>query len=87
VAVPVSDVLVRKRGHWYHISDEGTAVQAAGAPPGWLEVAERIVAEVGLNVNRRGVVFVSAVEGRDIDALKQLVADTSRDVYNALLEL
>jgi hypothetical protein len=77
---------VRKRGRRYDIGDEASAVSAAGKPPGWLRVAERIVADVGLNVNRRGVVFVSAVEGRDIASLTLLVADTSLAVYTALLE-
>jgi hypothetical protein len=44
------------------------------------------VAEVGLNVNRRGVVFVSAVEGRDIASLVMQVAETSRAVYSTLLD-
>jgi hypothetical protein len=80
------EVNVRKRGRRYDIGDQGSAVSAAGTPPGWLEPAERIVAGVGLNVNRRGVVFVSAVEGRDIAALVMQVAETSLAVYSALLE-
>jgi hypothetical protein len=80
------EVNVRKRGRRYDIGDEGSAVSAAGTPPGWLEPAERIVAEVGLNVNRRGVVFVSAVEGRDLASLLMRVAETSLAVYSALLE-
>jgi hypothetical protein len=36
-------------------------------PPGWLAVAERVVAEEGMNVNRAGVVFVPAVERPDRD--------------------
>jgi hypothetical protein len=80
------EVTVNKRGHRYDIGDGGSAVEAAGAPRGWLEIAEGFVAEVGLNVNRRGVVFVSAVEGRDIAALVLKVAETSLAVYSALLE-
>lgn len=80
-------VRVRKRGRRYDIDDDGAAVRCAGAPAGWLEVARRVVAEDCLNVNRRGVVFVPAVEGRDIAALAERVADSSRAVHAALLEL
>ena len=80
------EVRVRKRGHRYDISDQGGATAAAGKPAGWLGQAERVVAEVGLNVNRRGVVFVSAVEGRDIASLAMKVAETSLAVYSTLLE-
>ena len=78
---------VRKRGRKYDLDDGGAAVAAAGKPRGWLEVAERIVAEEGFNVNRAGVVFVSAFEGRDIERLAERLAATARDVHLALLEL
>lgn len=80
------EVHVRKRVHRYHISDGAAAVSAAGRPAGWLEVAERVVEEADLNVNRRGVVFVPVVEGRDIAALALRVAEASLAVYAALLE-
>ena len=40
-----------------------------------------------LNVNRRGVVFVPAVAGRDIAGLVARVAEASPTLYDALLEL
>lgn len=80
-------VHVRKREHRYDLSDSGRAVQQAGRPEGWLAVAERIAAAEGFNVNRSGAVFVPVVEGRDIASLVLRLADTSRDVYVALLEL
>jgi hypothetical protein len=80
-------VHVRKRGHRYDISDRDAAVRTAGRPPGWLEVAERVVEEFALNVNRAGVVFVPAVEGRDVAALAERVTETSRAVHAELLEL
>jgi hypothetical protein len=82
-------VFVRKRLHRYDLSDEGAAVRLAGRPPGWLDVAERVVTdEFWLNVNRRGVVFVPAVEGgMDRAWLARRVAEASRAVYQALLEL
>jgi hypothetical protein len=56
----------------------------APSAAGWS--ADRIVAEQGLNVNRTGRVFVPAVEGRDLDALVQTVAETSLAVRAALLD-
>jgi hypothetical protein len=82
-------VLVRvvHREHRYDLDDDGAAVQLAGKRSGWFEAANRIVVREALNINRRGVVFVPAVDGRDIDALAQRVAETSRQVYLTLLEL
>ena len=65
----------------------GGAVEVAGRPPGWREAAERVVAERGWNVNRDGVVFVQAVEGRDIDALVRRTGEASAAVLDALLAL
>lgn len=80
-------VLVRKRGIRFELSDEGRAVRVAGRPRGWHPVAERIVAEDGLNVARDGRVFVRVTHGRDLDALAALVAGTSLRVCDALLDL
>jgi hypothetical protein len=83
-----SDVRIRRRGHRYVIDDDGAAVAKAGRPPGWLEVARRVADAYALNVNRRGVVFVSAVEGGvDRDWLVRRVAECSAAVYQELLEL
>lgn len=78
-------VRVRKRGHRYDLDDLARATEA-GRRPGWLEVADEVVAEGGLNVNRAGVVFVSAVEGRDLAALAHKAAEASRAVSAELLE-
>jgi hypothetical protein len=82
-------VLVRvvHRERRFDLDDDGAAVRLAGARPGWLEVATEVVARASLNVNRRGVVSVPAVEGRGIDALVGRVAQASRAVYLALLEV
>ena len=80
-------ILVRKRAHRYDLDDRGAAVRKAGRPRGWLEVAERLVTEEGLNVNRAGILFVPAVEGRDLAGLAVRLADVSLAVYGALLEL
>ena len=79
-------VFVRKRGRNVDIDDRGAAVQKAGRPRGWLDVARAVVDEDSLNVNRAGVVFVPAFEGRDLAALAQRIGDCSLAVYGALLE-
>ena len=80
-------VLIRKRGPRYDLDDRGEAVHLAGTPDGWLVAAQRAVEAESLNVNRRGVVFVPAVEGRDLVRLACRVADASLAVHAALLEL
>jgi len=80
-------IRVRRRGRRYDLSDGGGALRLTRRPPGWLERAERVVAAEGFNVNRRGVVFVPAVAGRDIAVLAVRLADASRAVYLALLDL
>jgi hypothetical protein len=83
-------VLIRvgKRGRRYDIDDGGAAWRKTGASGSEaLDAAERVVRREGFNVNRRGVVFVPAVEGRDIAELARRIADTSLTVYAELLEL
>jgi hypothetical protein len=86
VGEPVQ-IFVRKRGRRYDLDDRGRATQLAGKPSGWLPVAQGIVAGYGFNVNRAGVVFVPAVEGRDLALLAMRLAETSRAVFAELLEL
>jgi hypothetical protein len=82
-------VVVRRRGRRWDFGDDGRAVELAGSPSGWLEAAERVVAEEGMNVSRAGVVFVLAVErpDRDLAALALRVGVSSRAVFVELLEL
>lgn len=80
-------IRVRHRDRRYDLDDDGAAASLAGKRSGWLDVASQVVAGEGFNVNRRGVVFVPAVEGRDIESLAQRLAETSRAVYFALLEM
>ena len=80
---------VRKRGIRYDLDDAGEAVARArrlGAPHAWLELAERVVTVEGFNVNRRGVVFVPAVEGRDIAKLATRLGACAERVHAALLD-
>ncbi len=80
-------VHVRKRGIRYELDDVAGAFAAAVEPEGWMPVADRVVAEVGLNVDRQGRVFVTVTEGRDLDRLVKQVAEASLAVYAQLLEL
>jgi hypothetical protein len=81
----VAEVIVRKRGWRFDISDDGCAVELAGRPAGWPRIAEQVVEAFALNVNRRGVVFVQATEGRR-DRLVTRVAECSVALYEELLE-
>ncbi len=81
------EIFIRKRGRRYDLDDRGCATELAGKPTGWLPVAQRVVAEEGFNVNRAGVIFVPAVEGRDIALLASRLGETSRAVFVELLEL
>ena len=81
-------VRVRQRGRRVDIDDDGAALaraRAVGTTARWLDVARRVVAADDLNVNRRGVLFVPAVEGRDIDELAARVARASRALESELL--
>lgn len=79
-------VHVRKRDGRYDVDDDGAAVRLAGEPEGWEEVAAGLVTAHGLDINPKGVVFVPAVEDRDLDALTLSVADTSVSLFSALRE-
>ena len=84
--VPVH-VSIRRRGAKYDIDDRGEAVRLAGKPQGWLEIARDVVAEDALNVNRAGVVFVSTFREASVEPLAQRIGETSKAVFDALLEL
>jgi hypothetical protein len=79
------DVIVRKRGWRFDISNGGRAVERAGRATGWSTVAERVVDTHALNVNRRGVVFVQSNEAR-LESLVSRVADCSVALYQELLD-
>jgi hypothetical protein len=83
-------ILVRKRGWRYDLDDRGSAIAKArsigAVDDDWREIAERVVVEGGFNVNRRGVVFVGAVEGRDIATLALRLGECAYAVYAALVE-
>lgn len=81
---------VRKRGRRIDLDDGGAAVaraRALGTPAEWLEIAEGVVAQEGFNVNRRGVLFVPVVEGRDLAELALRLGGTAERVHAALLDV
>ncbi|HYX89836.1 MAG TPA: hypothetical protein VE753_10740 [Gaiellaceae bacterium] len=82
-------VRLRKRGRRFDLRDDGRAVELAGRPPGWRELAVRLVErELSLNVSRDGVVFVLAVAGGlDLGRLAERVADASLALYQELLDV
>lgn len=75
---------VRKRGSRYDLTDGAAAVDLAGRPDRWFDVASGAVAP--MNINRRGVVFVAGLAGRDIADLALRLAESSRRVFLSLLE-
>jgi hypothetical protein len=79
-------VRVRRRRPVWSIDDRGRAVELAGRPGGWLEVAQRAVGEYALNVNRRGVVFVATYSDTWVEELTARTAEASRAVYQELIE-
>lgn len=80
-------IRLRKRGRRYDLDDQGAATRIGGRPDGWLELADRLVAEEGFNVNRSGLLFVPVVEGRDLAALVLRLAESSVAICGSLLEL
>jgi hypothetical protein len=81
-------IRVRRRGAWTEMDDEGEAIRRASKPPGWLDVAEAIVARQGMNVNRAGRGFVTYATGsHPEDEIEQRLAGTALAVYHGLLDL
>jgi hypothetical protein len=79
-------IRVRKRDGRYDMSDDAAAVTLAGHPLGWLSTMTHAVAEQCMNVNRRGVIFVTGFAGRDLASLARRLAECSRLTYLTLLE-
>jgi hypothetical protein len=82
-------VRLRKRGRRFELRDDGRAVELAGCPEGWRELAVQLVErELWLNVSRDGIVFVQAVEGGlHLSRLAERVAEASLALYQELLDL
>jgi hypothetical protein len=81
---------VSKREGRYSFDDRGAAARLAGRPPGWREAADAVVEAYVVNVSRQGVVFLPAVERRELtwlSSLPQRIAEASVALYGALLDL
>ena len=71
-----------------YVLDDGRAVELAGRPSGWREVAERIARERIVNVSRAGVVSLPVVAaGPGFDVIVERIARASLELYLELLEL
>ena len=79
-------IQVRKRDGRYDLTDAAAAVGLAGRHGDWLAIAADVVSDLGMNVNRRGVVYVTGFPRRDLADLVLRLAECSRQVYLALLE-
>jgi hypothetical protein len=82
-------IRVRQRGRRYDLDDDGRSVEKSGVAfdRRARDAADRVVRREGFNISRHGVVFVSAVEGRDLASLAARLAESSLDVHSELLEL
>jgi hypothetical protein len=83
--VPVR--VVRREGRT-SVSDGGAAIERAGRPPGWRNVAGRIEDELVVNVSRQGVVSLPVVGcGPGEEQIVRRIGEASLALYQDLLEL
>lgn len=83
---PVLLRVVRRRSLW--IDDQGGAVERAGKPAGWREVAGRIADELVVNISRNGTVSLPVSRGGPgYDAIVRRIAEASVALHEELLEL
>jgi hypothetical protein len=81
-------VSVSHREQAITVSDEGRAIERAGAPQGWRVAADRVASELDVNVSRHGVVSLPVVRvGPGEDAIVRRIAEASLALYQELLEL
>src|SRR5918992_4620200 len=83
-------IRVRRRGAFTEMDDEGEAIRRAGRPAGWYEVADRIAASEGMNVQRStGRVFVGygVRSGHDDAEIEHPLPETVLRVFHSLLGL
>jgi len=88
--VPGDPVRVRivHRDRRTRVTDDGRAVERAGRPAGWREVAERIAGEVVVNVSRHGVISLPVSRcGPGLEAVVQRIGEASLALYQEILEL
>jgi hypothetical protein len=81
-------VSVRHREQAISVSDQGGAIERAGAPEGWRVAADRVASELDVNVSRHGVVSLPVVRvGPGEDVIVRRIAKASLALYQELLEL
>lgn len=81
-------VHVIERDRRLSVSDAGAAIDRAGRPPGWREVAARIKRELIVNVTRHGVVWLPVVPaGPPREEVVRRIGEASLAFYQDLLEL
>jgi hypothetical protein len=70
------------------VTDDGAAIEKAGRPTGWREVAARLADELVVNVSRHGVVELPVVRvGPSEEKIVQRIGGASLVLYQELLEL
>jgi hypothetical protein len=80
-------VVVTRREGRIRVDDGGAAVERAGLPPGWREVARRIEDEYCVNVSRHGVVFLPVAACFALAEIEERIAAASSALANDLLDL
>ncbi|HEX5245908.1 MAG TPA: hypothetical protein VFW41_02125 [Gaiellaceae bacterium] len=76
------------RDHRTSISDEGAAIERAGRPPGWRDVAKRIDDDLIVNVSRQGAVWLPVMPcGPSEEAVVRRIGEASLALYQDLLDL
>ncbi len=81
-------VSVSHREQAVNVSDEGGAIERAGAPKGWWIAADRVASELDVNVSRHGVVSLPVVQvGPGEHVIVRRIAEASLALYQELLEL
>jgi hypothetical protein len=70
------------------VADGGAAIEKAGRPAHWREIADQVERALIVNVSRRGVVWLPVVAaGPSFETVVQRIAEASLDFYQSLLEL
>jgi hypothetical protein len=86
---PGEPVLLRtvERRHTL-VTDDGAALEKAGARPGWRRIGDRLERELCVNVARNGAVFLPVVpRGPGHDAIVRRIAEASLALYQDVLDL
>ena len=70
------------------VTDDGAAIARAGSPRGWQAVADRLGAELNVNISRQGVVSLPVVRVGPPEAeVVRRIGAAARAFYQDLLEL